>query len=293
MSDFNFRSVHEAVVKHKTDNGPKRIFKEGSISPSGMTKCLRAGFFNATLGEKFDVNTLIIFDHGNIVHNDFVAPILQYWINIVANKPKATIYNEYRLFKDVGDGDYISAFVDNLYYELTDDGDYWHPIEIKSINPRAYRKLKTPKHANLIQTIIYMWCFGAKHGSIVYINKETLESKTFVIYSDEDEFKAIPQSKLYRKLYINVEEVASLYISKRKCGNKFKRENRVPPAEYRISRNSDLYKEIVELGVVMSDKEEYAEKNKGYKCTDNYPSGNAVCPFRAECMAFGLGIEDK
>ena len=100
--------------------------------------------------------------------------------------------------------------------------------------------------------------------------------------------KFFRKHKYKQEIHVDIDALAMLYIRKRKCANDYKRKAILPPAEFRISQNSELYLKLLDDGLVMSSKEEYAKANNGYSCTDDYPSGDPVCQFRDECMASGF-----
>jgi hypothetical protein len=292
--NFDFEKVQNLTMDHKFKFGEKREVKLNSISPSGVTRCLREQFLGTFKQEQNTYSSQRIFDFGDLVHDDYVAPILQYYADNLADE-NTFIFNEARLqyyigeYKFTDDGipihDIVSGYIDNLIIQripsdnITGFKEVFTPIEIKSIKARSFNKLRQPKFDHLVQIAIYMYCVDADYGIVVYLAKDDkLTSKTYIIYRNEDEFKTLDNQ--FRKLYLDVDTTAKEFIKRGATSNYNKKMGIIPPAEFRISNKTKLYKEYIKSNMITGCKEDY-EKEYGWECTK-------YCNFKDECLSLGL-----
>lgn len=293
ITDFDFEKISHKVIDHKYDNSSKRETKLSSIKPSGITYCLRKQWFDNFHRSKAEYKTQIgLFDFGNLIHDDYVHPILQYWIKNIVKDENIVIVNEYRLRHYVTDNDIISGYVDNLIIIQEKNQFRYVPIEVKSIADFSFKKLRQPKSAHIAQVVMYMWCFDSDYGIVTYHSKSDLRSKTFIVYRNEEEYDALTKIERKRAVYVNVGKLADILVKRGVLLNGYKRNGIVPPAEMRISNEDNKQLYSPHHLEVISNKEEYADENYGKECTDTWQDGSPRCESYDACMAMGVGEQE-
>ncbi len=131
-------------------------------------KCGRSLFFkfkNAPR-EEMKAHILRLFDHGNHIHQLIMKPLLSTRdVHVVAsevNIPPQEIIN--------GRADAIVS-----------DGKDLFVLDIKSMNSMIFDRLEDPKEENVNQIQLYLHYFRIPKGILLYVNKNTLELKEFVV----------------------------------------------------------------------------------------------------------------
>lgn len=136
-------------------------------------KCARALFFKFKNAPRKDMeaSVLRLFDHGDHMHQLIMKPLLGIRdIHVVAsevNIPPQEIIS--------GRSDAILSDGKNLYV-----------LDIKSMNSMIFDKLSEPKEENIDQLQLYLHYFKVPKGILLYVNKNTLALKEFLVeYSQE------------------------------------------------------------------------------------------------------------
>ncbi len=135
-------------------------------------KCDRSIFFKFknVPRKEMEANILRLFDHGDHVHQLIMKPLLSIKdIHVVAseiNIPPQEIVS--------GRSDAIVSDGKNLYV-----------LDIKSMNSMIFDKLTEPKEENVNQLQLYLHYFKVPKGILLYVNKNSLELKEFVVDYDK------------------------------------------------------------------------------------------------------------
>jgi CRISPR/Cas system-associated exonuclease Cas4 (RecB family) len=131
-------------------------------------KCGRNLFFKFknVPREEMKANILRLFDHGDHIHQLIMRPLLSTKdVHVVAsevNIPPQEIIN--------GRADAIVS-----------DGKDLYVLDIKSMNSMIFERLEEPKEENVDQVQLYLHYFRIPKGILLYVNKNTLELKEFVV----------------------------------------------------------------------------------------------------------------
>ena len=161
--------LKELINKHYLDNQRDRIQRRFYISDAG--KCPRQVFYSFKNAPKkpIDPNFLRLFDLGNHVHQLIMRSLL----NIKDIRVVAAEIN-------IPPQEIISGRAD----AILGDGKEFYVLDIKSMNSRAFSYLKEAKEDNVLQVRLYMYYFKIDKGILLYMNKDNLKLKEFIVDSD-------------------------------------------------------------------------------------------------------------
>jgi len=136
------------------------------ISEAG--KCPRQVFFkfkNAPRKE-LEANILRLFDHGEHMHRLIMKPLLSTRdIHVVASEV------------DIPPQEIVRGRSD----AILSDGKELYVLDIKSMNSMIFRGLNEPKEENILQLQLYLHFFKIPKGLLLYVDKDRLELKEFLI----------------------------------------------------------------------------------------------------------------
>jgi len=164
--------INQYYLESQTDR------KRTHFYASEMGKCPRQMFysFKDVPKKELTANVLRLFDMGNHVHQMITkAMILAKDIEVIAteiNIPPQELV--------AGRLDAIFKMNDELFV-----------LDIKSINGRAFSYLKEAKEDNVLQIQLYLYYFKIKKGILLYVDKDTLRMKEFIMEYDEKVAKDI------------------------------------------------------------------------------------------------------
>lgn len=157
------------------------IFKEykqkeiGRYYPSEIGSCIRKVWLSYKVPKETSKELMRIFEAGNILH-DFVAKVLKSEKN-----PEVELIQSEIPFELNVDDFTIAGRVDDLL--LVRENNKKLLVEVKSCKSLYY--LEKPLNHNVAQLQFYMWALGIKDGILLYVEKNTLNSKVFQIEYDE------------------------------------------------------------------------------------------------------------
>lgn len=155
-----------------------REFKQKEIGryyPSEIGSCLRKVWFSYKQPKETPKELRRIFEAGNILH-DFVARVLQ----SEKNPEVELIQSEIPLRVD-NLGFVISGRIDDLLLVKKDGRKVL--VEVKSCKSLQYVDKPNPTYVAQLQ--FYMWALRIHYGIILYVEKNTLNSKVFAVEYDE------------------------------------------------------------------------------------------------------------
>jgi CRISPR/Cas system-associated exonuclease Cas4 (RecB family) len=171
--------LREIIDKYYLEQERDRERHHFYVTDAG--KCGRAVFFkfkNAPHKE-MEPNILRLFDHGDHVHQLIMKPLLSMRdIHVVASEV------------NIPPQEIISGRSD----AILSDGKDLYVLDIKSMNSMIFDRLKEPKEENVDQLQMYLHYFKVPKGILLYVNKNTLELKEFVIQLDENRASSLINS---------------------------------------------------------------------------------------------------
>lgn len=136
------------------------------ISEAG--KCPRQIFFKFKQAPKreLDANILRLFDHGEHMHKLIMKPLLSTRdIHVVASEV------------DIPPQEIVHGRAD----AILSDGKELFVLDIKSMNSMVFRTLQEPKEENVAQLQLYLHYFKISKGLLLYVDKDGLNLKEFLI----------------------------------------------------------------------------------------------------------------
>lgn len=175
MIDFN-----NLITRYlKREARQKQI---GRYYPSEAGGCIRKNWFSYLLPKETDEELIKIFEVGNILH-EFIVKVLQSEKN-----PEVELINSEVPLRLEFDGLLVSGRIDDLV--LVKFSGKIILVEVKSTKFLDY--IEEPNEAHVMQLQLYMHMSGIKHGIILYLEKNTLQSRWFNIdYSKEEAEQAL------------------------------------------------------------------------------------------------------
>lgn len=156
--------LKEIIDKFYTDRERDRLQHHFYITDAG--KCGRAIFFKFknVPREKMTPQVLRMFDHGDYVQMQLLNTLFSLGIvrSSEVNIPPQELIS--------GRADAIITVNNELYV-----------LDFKSMNSMIFQKLDAAKEENINQIQLYLHFFKIPKGILLYINKNTLELKEFVL----------------------------------------------------------------------------------------------------------------
>ncbi|MGB9598854.1 MAG: PD-(D/E)XK nuclease family protein [Minisyncoccales bacterium] len=158
--------LKELINKYYSELKKDREQHHFYITDAG--KCPRAVFFKfkKAPSEEIEPRILMMFDHGDHIHQLIMKPLFGIKdIRVVAAEiaipPQELI---------TGRADAIIS-----------DGKDLYVLDIKSINGQIFNTLQEPKEEHLNQIQLYLHFFKQKKGILLYVNKDTQDLKEFFV----------------------------------------------------------------------------------------------------------------
>ena len=171
--------LKEIIDKYYLDREKDKEQNHFYVTDAG--KCGRAVFFkfkNAPRKE-MDPTILRLFDHGDHVHQLIMKPLLSMReIHVVASEV------------NIPPQEIISGRSD----AILSDGKDMYVLDIKSMNSMLFDRLREPKPENVDQLQLYLHYFKVPKGILLYVNKNTLELREFVIGYDQNRCRSLIKS---------------------------------------------------------------------------------------------------
>ncbi len=178
-------------------NFVKRELKEKTIGryyPSEVGGCLRKVFYSYKQPKEIDLEILKIFEAGNILH-EFIIDVLESEKN-----PHIELLEKESPFQIDMNDFIISGRVDDIVLVKIDNQIYL--LEVKSTKSIKYTK--EPYEGHLMQLQLYMHAKKIHNGIILYLEKNTLQSKSFKVEYDEKQVDKI--FRRFKELHQHLKE---------------------------------------------------------------------------------------
>ena len=171
---FDFNSLIENHLAREF-----RPKTQGRYYPSEIGKCLRDVWYSYKQPLPLPMEKVKIFEAGNIMHH-FVAEVMR----SEKNQQVKLLDNELPFQLQIRDF-IISGRIDDLLLVLADNKRLL--VEVKSVARLDFTNEPQPQH--MIQLQLYLHALRKSHnvdaGALLYIEKNTLQAKTFIIDYDE------------------------------------------------------------------------------------------------------------
>lgn len=155
--------------------------REKTVHASEIGYCLRKTFFQIMNPKPFPIELLGIFELGNILH-DKMTDILE----LMAKKAGSEILrvdSEKRIVFYFPEDDFrISGQYDDLVFLKNGKTILVEKKSIKNFTPFKYKNCAKPEH--IMQANIYAKALMPDETQIVYISKENMNVKSFVVVPD-------------------------------------------------------------------------------------------------------------
>jgi len=158
---------------------PKQI---GRYYPSEAGMCLRQVWYTYTQPKETDTGLTRIFHMGTMLH-EFAEKVLG------SENPTLQLVASEQPFKIQEDGFTVSGRVDDIV--LLKERNEKALVEVKSC--RSVERMAEPQNSHKMQLQLYMHATGVPSGMLLYIEKNTLKSKTFSVAYDADWAQRIMQ----------------------------------------------------------------------------------------------------
>lgn len=162
--------LKELLDKYYLDRQRDRAQHHFYITDAG--KCGRSLFFKFKNAPRRDMepHVLRLFDHGDHVHQLIMRPLLSTRdVHVVASEV------------NIPPQEIISGRAD----AIISDGRDLYVLDIKSMNSMIFDRLQEPKEENIDQLQLYLHYFKVPKGILLYVNKNTLHLKEFLVPYDE------------------------------------------------------------------------------------------------------------
>ncbi|MDD5145899.1 MAG: PD-(D/E)XK nuclease family protein [Candidatus Pacebacteria bacterium] len=158
--------LKELIDKFYLDRQKDREQQHFYITDAG--KCPRAVFFKFKNAPREDMNANILrmFDHGDHMHQLIMKPLLSIReVHVVASEV------------NIPPQELISGRAD----AIISDGKNLYVLDIKSMNSMVFKNLDEAKEENINQLQLYLHFFKIPRGLLLYVDKDRLDLKEFVI----------------------------------------------------------------------------------------------------------------
>lgn len=181
--------LKELIDRYYLDRERDREQNHFYVTDAG--KCARATFFKFKNipREKLIPDVLRMFDHGDYIQMQILNALFSLGVvraSEVTIPPQSLIS---------GRADAIITLDNKLYV-----------VDFKSMNSMIFRKLSSPKEDNVNQLQLYMHYFQIPRGILLYVNKDTLALKEFVVEYDKERVEKLLEGleELNEKLKKNI-----------------------------------------------------------------------------------------
>jgi CRISPR/Cas system-associated exonuclease Cas4 (RecB family) len=185
--------INQIIDQHLA-NKPQHARHPHTYYPSSASTCLRKQYYNQKHPTEHEPKTLRIFEAGNIIHD---------WITrVLTASPLVELLCEERSFTlTIPDTEaVIHGRLDNMIRLKGEEEDII--VDVKSTKTLDFvQDEPQPDHVN--QVMLYLKAFRVKKGAILYVEKNTLATKTH-----EFEF----DSAVYDKLIDSVKRLDNMIL---------------------------------------------------------------------------------
>jgi CRISPR/Cas system-associated exonuclease Cas4 (RecB family) len=164
---FNLSEIIDKFYLEKQKDKEQQHFY---ITDAG--RCARALFFKFKNAPRAEVepNILRLFDHGDHIHQLIMKPLLSMReVHVVASEVNIP----------------PQALISGRADAIVSDGKDLYVLDIKSMNSMLFDKMEEPKPENVDQIQLYLHFFKIPKGILLYVNKNTLSLKEYMVDYDK------------------------------------------------------------------------------------------------------------
>lgn len=172
----DFDSLIDKHIERKSK--PKKV---GRYYPSEIGRCIRKVWYTYKYPTEIEPELRRIFELGNMLH-DFIVEVIK-----SEKTPEVELLQAEMPFKVPYEDFLISGRVDDLM--LLKAGRKKILVEVKS--SKSIKRIKGPMPHHKIQLQFYMYATRVHNGMLLYIDKSTLETKSFVVKFSPKQAKQI------------------------------------------------------------------------------------------------------
>lgn len=148
----------------------------GRYYPSEVGQCIRKSWFSFKMPKPMEPHVTKIFEAGNLLHG-FIVDVLR-----SDKTPEVTLIESESPLKMKVDDFEISGRIDDII-RLEHNGEK-ALVEVKST--KSIEFLREPSEQYLMQLQFYMHSTGIHRGFVLYVEKNTLKSKSFSVNYDKE-----------------------------------------------------------------------------------------------------------
>ncbi len=183
MIDFN-----KLIDKHiYRESWPKRI---GRYYPSAIGQCLRKQWLSYNQPKEAEPELIKIFKMGDILH-DFIVEVLK-----SEKTPEVELLRSELPVRYQASDFLVSGRVDDLMLVKANRKKIL--VEVKST--KSIKMVDKPQASHVMQLQFYLHALGLKHGLILYVEKNTLQTRQFQVkYSKTQAFKILRRFEMLHK----------------------------------------------------------------------------------------------
>jgi len=171
--------IVEEIQRYIQENYEDKKKKIGYYYPSQIPYCLRKQYWDYIDPLPPSEESINVFFLGNLIH-EAVEKILGEKISGKSEK-------QLLIPVDLRQGIFITGRADLV---LENDEDEITVVEIKTTNSLVYKdkdgfkEKNEPSEHHIVQIMPYLYAFNAKQGIIVYIDRQRMKMKEFVVHRD-------------------------------------------------------------------------------------------------------------
>jgi len=166
--------------------------QEGRYYPSEIGNCIRKTWYTYKKPKETEADLVKIFQMGNMIH-DFIADVIRSEKN-----PDIELLKSEVPFQVPVDEFIISGRVDDILLMKVSGRTVL--VEVKST--KMLSMIKEPNASHIMQLQVYLHYLRHQHGLIVYVEKNTLQTKSFPV--EYDPKVAEEALKRFRRLHLAV-----------------------------------------------------------------------------------------
>lgn len=205
---IDLNKLYDEFFKQKKKEPELNIFHPSGL---GGTKCIRKLYYNQILAQEHDIDTLKIFEMGNVIHR-WVLDFLKWCENNGGTFKLLNTEMPFSILIDRNKDFWINGRLDH-FIEFEDKERA--VVEVKSIKSLAF--LDKPLDHHIEQATLYMWGSRTKKAIIIYVEKNTLQMKWFPIDFDKKLCNEIIDKILLTIGYLENKELPLKIISDWEC----------------------------------------------------------------------------
>jgi CRISPR/Cas system-associated exonuclease Cas4 (RecB family) len=180
--------LREIIDKFYLDRQKDKTQTHFYISEAG--KCPRQIFFKFknVPRKEMEPNVLRLFDHGDHMHQLIMKSLLSTRdIHVVASEV------------NIPPQELVSGRAD----AIISNGKDLYILDIKSMNSMIFKTLTEPKEENIRQIQLYSYYFNIPRGILLYVNKDNLQLKEFIIEYNPIEAERLIENLTFLKKQID------------------------------------------------------------------------------------------